>query len=86
MQPMTFTKAWLGGIAAPILTWLVGVGILSAVMCLQTGLGELQNRTTRAFGRAADESTTPRPRVRRSSAPAAAKKARRRLASRIAGA
>ena len=52
MQPMTFTKAWLGGIAAPILTWLVGIlaawtlslgyampdAVQGAIVALLTGL------------------------------------------------
>jgi solute carrier family 35 (UDP-xylose/UDP-N-acetylglucosamine transporter), member B4 len=38
-------------------TWIMGVLILVAVMCLQTLLGEMQSRTTTQFGKAGDEST-----------------------------
>ena len=38
-------------------TWIIGVLILIAVMCLQTLLGEMQSRTTTEFGKAGDEST-----------------------------
>jgi UDP-xylose/UDP-N-acetylglucosamine transporter B4 len=38
-------------------TWLIGVFILVAVMCLQTLLGEMQSRTSTQFGKAGDEST-----------------------------